>query len=310
MAVEPNHVYVMPPNTELRIVHRDLRVTGRPEAGPRLPIDRFLRSLADDCGSNGFGVILSGTGSDGSAGLQAIKEAGGVTFAQDPHTAEFPNMPTMAALATNVDFVLSPERIAAELARIARHPLFAQAREPEIEQARAGQFGGIFAIMREETGIDFSLYREKTVHRRILRRIALRNAGTLEEYTRLLESDRTERSALQRDLLISVTSFFRDPASFEGLKKVVFPQIVENRQPGAAIRIWVAGCATGEEAYSIAIALQEFLSDTANAFPVQIFASDISDAAIEKARAGKYPDTIAESVSTERLDRYFTRVHP
>src|SRR4051794_22590071 len=223
-AAEPNHVYVIPPNSELRIVHRELKVTQRRDAGPHLPIDAFLRSLADDCGSSAMGAILSGAGTDGSNGLQAVKEAGGITFAQDPHTAEFPNMPKMAALATNVDFVLSPEGIAAELARIARHPFFAKAREPEIEQAREDQFGGIFAIMRDETGIDFSLYREKTVHRRIMRRVALRNTGTLEEYIQLLESDRTERNALQRDLLISVTSFFRDPASFEGLKKVVFPQ--------------------------------------------------------------------------------------
>jgi two-component system CheB/CheR fusion protein len=308
MAVEPNHVYVIPPNAELRIVHRELKVTQRRDAGQHLPIDVFLRSLADACGSSGIGVILSGTGTDGSAGLQAVKEAGGVTFAQDPHTAEYPHMPVMAASATNVDFVLSPEAIAAEVARIARHPFFALTGEPELEHAPENQFGRVLAVMLDATGIDFSLYREKTVHRRILRRVALRNTGTLEEYTRLLEGDRTERNTLQRDLLISVTSFFRDPAAFEALKKAVFPQIVENRPAGATIRIWAAGCATGEEAYSIAIALQEYLSNTANAFPVQIFASDISDAGIEKARAGKYPDTIAANVSTERLDRFFTRV--
>jgi len=187
-AVEPNHVYVIPPNSELRIVHRELKVTQRRDAGPHLPIDAFLRSLADDCGSSAMGAILSGAGTDGSAGLQAVKEAGGITFVQDPQTAEFPNMPTMASQATNVDFVLSPEGIAAEVARIARHPFFV-AREPELEQAPEDRFGGVFAIMRDTTGIDFSLYREKTIHRRIRRRLALRNTGSLEDYIRLLESD-------------------------------------------------------------------------------------------------------------------------
>ena len=309
--VEPNHVYVIPPNTALTIDKQVLRLNPREQEGPHLPIDQFLRSLARDCGSRAIGVILSGAGSDGSLGLQAIKEVGGVTFAQEPATAEFPSMPTMADAIACVDFVLPPERIAVELGRIAHHPHFAVAERAEQESPpteRAAQFHAIVTVMHKATGIDFSLYREKTVQRRILRRLALRNITSLEEYAEQLKADAGERSALQRDLLICVTNFFRDPESFEALKKLVFPAILQDRPAGLAIRIWVPGCATGEEAYSIAISLQEYLKESGNAFPVQIFASDISEAAIEKARNGRYPDNIEADVSPERLTRYFTKV--
>jgi two-component system, chemotaxis family, CheB/CheR fusion protein len=309
--VESNHVYVIPSNTGLTIEEQVLKLSPRGLEGPHLPIDRFLRSLAEDCGSKAIGVILSGAGSDGALGLQAIKEAGGVTFAQEPVTAEFPSMPIMADATACVDFVLPPERIAMEFARIARHPNFGVmgVAEPEIPSSeRAAQFRSIVAVMHEMTGIDFSLYREKTVQRRILRRLALRNIEDLEGYAAQLKIDASERSALQRDLLICVTNFFRDPESFEALKKLVFPAILHDRPAGLPIRIWVAGCATGEEAYSIAISLQEHLKETGNAFPVQIFASDISEGAIEKARSGKYPSNIEADVSAERLARFFTKV--
>ncbi len=311
MAVEPNHVYVIPPNAELTIANRVLRLTPRGQTpGPHMPIDRFLRSLAEECGSRAVGVILSGSGTDGAAGLQALKEAGGVTFAQDPATAEFPSMPRAAEGSTCVDFILSPERIAAELVRIARHPYLADIGrgEEDLPTPQAeDEFGTVFTILREATGIDFSLYRQKTMQRRILRRLALCNVGSTEEYVRQLETDAGERSALQRDLLISVTSFFRDPESFEALKKLVFPKIVQNRPADGTIRIWVPGCATGEEAYSIAILLQEYLKETGKAFPVQIFASDLSEVAIEKARSGKYLANIAPDVGPERLNRHFTK---
>jgi two-component system CheB/CheR fusion protein len=168
-------------------------------------------------------------------------------------------------------------------------------------------FLGVFKVLRETTGIDFSLYRQKTMHRRILRRLALRNVENTEQYVQLLANDSGERNALQRDLLISVTSFFRDPESFAALKELVFPKIILNRPADNPIRIWVPGCAMGEEAYSIAILLQECLEETGKAFPVQIFASDVSEAVIEKARGGKYLANIAEDVSPERLKRYFTK---
>ncbi len=311
MAVEPNHAYVIPPNNDLTIANRLLKLTPRGlTPGPHMPIDRFLRSLAKECGSRAVGVILSGAGTDGAAGLQAIKEAGGVTFAQDPETAEFPSMPRAAEGSTCVDFILSPERIAEELVRIARHPYMADAglREEERRPAEAEDpFGAVFTVLRGASGIDFSLYRQKTMHRRILRRLALRTIGSTAEYVRQLEKDPAELSALERDLLIGVTSFFRDAESFEALKSLVFPKIVQNRPANGGIRIWVPGCATGEEAYSIAILWQEYLRETGNAFPVQIFASDISEAAIEKARGGKYLANIAPDLSPERLDRYFTK---
>jgi two-component system CheB/CheR fusion protein len=253
-------------------------------------------------------VILSGTGSDGSAGVEAIKAAGGVTFAQDAATAKFATMPQAAVATGCVDFVLPPERIAAELARIGRRPYVAGT---ERERAPAGdeeRFGRILAILHGATGIDFSLYREKMIKRRILRRLALRNIDGLAEYGERLERDPDELKALQRDLLIGVTSFFRDPESFECLKKVVFPRMLQGRPANETIRVWVAGCATGEEAFSIAISLQEYLTETGAAFPVQIFASDISQAAIEKARTGRYLDNIAADLTQDRLNRYFTKI--
>jgi two-component system CheB/CheR fusion protein len=309
---QPNHVYVIPPNHDLTIARRVLQLSPRnPPPALHMPIDRFLRSLAEDCGSRAIGVILSGNGSDGSLGLQAVKEAAGVTFAQDPDTAEFSSMPRMAEAATCVDFVLPPAGIAAELARIARHPHFAPVPRTEKDASPGSGDTGlsdVLEVMHQATGIDFALYREKTVQRRIMRRLALRNIGTIAEYVAVLRADPSERNLLQRDLLISVTSFFRNPASFDALSRLVFPAIVQNRTPGMPIRIWVPGCATGEEAYSIAISLQEYLKSNGVTFPVQIFASDVNELAIEKARTGSYLENIAADVSADYLGRYFTRV--
>ncbi len=312
MPVEANHVYVTPANADLTIAQGALRLAPRTQTpGFHMPIDRFLRSLAEECGSGAIGVILSGTGSDGSAGIEAVKAAGAVTFAQDRVSAKFATMPQAAVATGCVDFVLRPKRIAAELVRIGRHPYVADAASAAEERTPAGEqerFGAILALLREATGIDFSLYRETMVKRRILRRLALRNIDGLVEYSRRLENDSDELAALQRDLLITVTSFFRDPESYESLKEIVFPRILQGRPAKAAIRVWVAGCATGEEAFSIAISLQEYLNQTGAAFPVRIFASDISRPAIEKARSGRYPENIAADLTHERLNRYFTKI--
>ncbi|MGA9625965.1 MAG: chemotaxis protein CheB, partial [Bryobacteraceae bacterium] len=312
MPVEANHVYVVPANADLTIARGALRLAPRtPMPGLHMPIDRFLRSLAEECGSGAIGAILSGTGSDGSAGIEAVKAAGGVTFAQDPATAEFATMPRAAAATGCVDFVLPPERIAAELVRIGRHPYIADAASAAEGRMPAGdeeRFSAILAILHGATGIDFSLYRETMVKRRILRRLALHNIGSLAEYYKCLENDPDEPAALQRDLLIAVTSFFRHPGSFESLKRVVFPRILQGRPANAPIRVWVPGCATGEEAFSIAISLQEYLKETGAAFPVQIFASDVSLAAIEKARGGRYLENIAADLTPERLNRCFTKI--
>jgi len=311
LAVEANHVYVIPAEADLTIADGKLKLAPRDQSpGLHLPIDRFFRSLAEECGSQAIGVVLSGTGSDGSAGLEAIKAAGGVTFAQDRATAKFNAMPQAAAAAGCVDFVLPPERIAAGLARIGRHPYVADAAAPDPTPGGGDEerFAAILATLHEATGIDFSLYREKMVKRRILRRLALGSIDGLAEYSERLASDSDELAALQRDLLIGVTSFFRDRDSFERLKRVAFPRILEGRPAHDAIRVWVAGCATGEEAFSIAILLREYLAETGASFPVQIFASDISLPAIEKARAGRYLENIAADITPERLDRYFKKI--
>ncbi|HEY3283738.1 MAG TPA: chemotaxis protein CheB [Armatimonadota bacterium] len=308
LGVEPNHVYVIPPDTELTIVNQRLELAARSAApGLHLPIDQLFRSLADDYGSRSIGVILSGAGTDGCAGMQAIHEAGGVTFAQAPETAEYPSMP-VAAASTGVDFVLAPDQIAAELARLAHDPLLRlPSQDPYASRVLGEDFRRVLEVMHEATGIDFSLYRERTVHRRVQRRIALRGLGGYEEYSRELARDPEERDALQRDLLIGVTSFFRDPGSFEVLRRLVWPQVMQDRPAEAPIRIWVPGCATGEEAYSIAISLQEYLKESGHTFSVRVFGSDISGPAIDKARAGRYPESIAADVGPELLERWFTR---
>src|SRR6185369_9371375 len=307
--VEGNHVYVIPAGSDLTIEKGVLRLTPRTqEPGAHMPIDRFLRSLAEDCGSRAIGVVLSGAGTDGATGIQAIKAAGGVTFAQDQYTARFASMP-QAAVATNcVDFVLPPNRIAAELVRVSRHPYLADKVPGKTPDGEEASINAILGMVHGASGIDFSLYREKTVKRRILRRLALRNIDSLEEYANRLENDTDELSALQRDLLISVTSFFRDPGSFESLKTLVYPRLLQGRPANAPLRVWVPGCATGEEAFSIAITLSEYLNETGVSFPVQIFASDISEPAIERARAGRYLENIAADMSAERLKRNFTKV--
>src|ERR1035437_7830023 len=245
MPVEANHVYVIPANGDLTIAQGMLRLTTRTQGpGAHMPIDRFLRSLAEECGSRAIGVILSGAGTDGSAGIQAIKAAGGVTFAQDQYTAKFASMP-QAAVATNcVDFVLPPERIAAELMRIGHHPYVADSSVEEpvpVHDGDEAAFAAILGSVHGATGVDFSLYREKAIRRRILRRLALRNIDSLAAYASRLDDDPDELTALQRDLLISVTSFFRDPGSFESLKNLVYPRILQGRAAHAPIRVWGPG---------------------------------------------------------------------
>jgi two-component system CheB/CheR fusion protein len=310
--VQPNHVYVIPPNTVLTIAEGALKLAPRSQTVTH-SVDRLLQSLAEDAGEQAIGVVLSGNGADGAIGLGAIKDAGGVTFAQEPNSAEFTSMPSAAIAAGSADLILAPESIAAELARIAHHPYFdgADAPSPSVVRDLAIDEHSVLAIcdvMRDATAIDFSLYRRTTVERRILRRLAILNTRDAGSYAELLRSSPDERAALQRDLLIGVTSFFRDPKAFDALKALVFPAISRNHPPNATIRIWVPGCATGEEAYSILIALLEFQRESGTSFPIQIFASDINDAALERARSGRYPESISADVSAARLDAFFVKV--
>lgn len=306
--VNANHVYVIPAalilaNGVLCRAQRSLT------AGLQMPIDHFFSSLADHSGSEAVGVVLSGVGSDGSAGVRAIHAIGGFTLAQDVAT-RFPAMPHAALDADCVDCVLSPEGIAAELARIAPLPN-CEPRPgllPDLSHAdEAAQFASIFAIVLEATSINLSFYREQSVRRRILRRMALHNLASLEAYADLLRQDPTELAALHGDLLIRVTRFFRDPDTFAALNHSILPALFRARPFGKTLRIWSAGCATGEEAFSLAILFQEYMTENGTSFPLQVFASDLSVAAIETARAARYPDTIAEDVSPERLKRFFTK---
>ena len=310
--VEPNHVYVIPPNVDLIISQGILRLTARTEtSGYHMPIDRFLRSLAEDQRSNAIGVILSGTASDGTLGLAAIKAEGGITFAQDEKSAKFNGMPKSAIAAGCVDFVLPPDAIARELARIRAHPYLtpsSSSRTAELVPDGDPELKNILHLLRTASEVDFSDYKPATVKRRILRRMALHQIGKLKEYAQFLRHHPAEVEALHEDLLIKVTSFFRDSAAFEALKTEVFPSILKHRSPQEPLRVWVPGCSTGEETYSQAIALLEFLGNRNPEIPVQLFGTDLSQRSIEKARAGTYPESITADVSPERLRRFFAKV--
>ena len=309
--VEPNHVYVIPPNFEMTIVEGVLHLnhTGEPRI-VRTTIDTFLRSLAQDLGNYAIGVILSGTASDGTIGLTAIKGEGGITFAQDS-SAKYDGMPASAIAAGCVDMVLPPEGIAKELVRIAQHPYVMGATMPMEHDgtSKAAQMSQIFALLRRATRVDFSEYKPPTIGRRVARRMALHKIEHLAEYVELLQRDRLELNSLYQDLLINVTSFFRDPGAFEAIKSVVYPELLKNRDhTSPPIRIWVPGCSTGEETYSHAIALTEYLSEERIETPVQIFSTDLSDIAIQRARSGIYKETIESDLSPVRLRRFFQKV--
>ncbi len=304
IAAEPNHVYVIPPNRNMTIREGRLRLTPRSDApGLQRPIDDFSIALAEEQGTAAIGVVLSGTGSDGTYGLKAIKAAGGMTFAQDPKTAQWPDMPMSAITAGSVDFVLSPKRIAAELARIGRHPYLAEAREvPE-----GSELDKVCLILRSSVGVDFRLYKQATVRRRIARRMALQKIASLGKYAQILSKNPEEAQALADDIFIHVTSFFRDPECFQALRKLVLAKLGRKRPAGDPIRIWVPGCSTGEEVYSIAMLLLEQLGERASRTTIQIFGTDIQERAVEHARAGIYTEAAVAGVSPARLKRFFVR---
>ena len=275
-----------------------------------MAIDHFLRSLAEDCGGRAIGVILSGTASDGALGLTAIKAAGGLTFAQDPDSAKYDGMPRSAVACGAVDIVLPAAAIGRELARLAAHPYIRQSDFPcAVRGIGGGQaFAGIFRILQRETGVDFTHYRQTTVRRRIARRMIVHKLDTLEAYHRHLKEHPAEAPALCIDLLISVTSFFRDADTFRVLQRKVFPRLVKRPAAAPPIRVWVPACATGEEAYSLAIALLESLGLAAGPPLVQIFGTDLSETAITHARAGVYARNIELDISPERLRRFFVKL--
>ena len=307
MHVEANHVYVIPPSRILKISKGLLRLEPR-EAGLSMPIDSFFRSLAEDLGNRAIGVILSGTASDGTLGLMAIKAEGGITFAQDVQSAKYDGMPRSAIAAGCVDFILPPEQIAREIMALCHHPYVSSAAAtaaPEEEPS----FKEVFSMLRSATGVDFSYYKPGTIRRRTLRRMALQKIGRMDDYVAYLKENRDELRLLFEDILINVTGFFRESATYEFIKARVLPVLFKDRSQDEPVRVWVPGCSSGEEVYSIAISLIEYMRDNGIELQLQIFGTDLSDSALEKARAGIYPDTIASEVSTERLRRFFVPVN-
>jgi two-component system, chemotaxis family, CheB/CheR fusion protein len=330
MPVQPNHVYVIPPNTAMAISHGNLKLEPRLEtSGAHRSIDYFFESLAQDQRERAVGVILSGTASDGTLGLEAIKAEAGITFAQD-ESAKYDSMPRSAIIAGCVDFILSPEKIAKELAHLARHPYVATgpaaaleefeeaetplpigARKQRRSEADAASdegekngFKKILILLRNHAAVDFSLYKPTTILRRINRRMVLNKLTTPDSYARILRGNAKELDALFSDLLISVTGFFRNPEAFEVLKRSVFPALLEERRTDP-IRVWVLGCSTGQEAYSLAITFRELTDRSPRPLALQMFATDLNQVLLDKARAGFYTKNLVHDVSPERLRRFF-----
>jgi len=309
MHVDPNCAYVIPPNMYLTLADGALSLRPRSEGGgPHMPIDIFFRSLAETQTDRAVGVILSGAGSDGALGLEAIHSQGGMSLVQDPLSAKFDGMPRSAIATGCVDFVLNPEGIAKELVRIVHDPYIKGASmDTATATAEGEELGNIFAVLRNQKGIDFNHYKRSTIQRRIQRRMLLQKIQNPGEYAAYLKDHTAEVDNLHNDLLIQVTRFFRDPETFEFLKEKIFTDILRQKAPEDPFRFWVAGCASGEEVYSLAIGLLEFLGDKASHVPIQMFGTDISDSALDKARAGIYLQNIEIDVSAERLKRFFNK---
>ncbi|MBX3501067.1 MAG: PAS domain-containing protein [Alphaproteobacteria bacterium] len=308
MSIEPDHIYIIPPNKTLTIADDRLHLGPVTEQrGLRTPIDAFLLSLAAAKGENAACVILSGTGSDGTIGLRAIKEHGGLTLAQDG--AEYDGMMRSAVRTGMVDFVLPIDEIAAKLTDYFQHLTRIDGRKgPDgVLQETVDHLSQITTLLRLRTGHDFTGYKDKTVARRVQRRMQVLQIDQIPEFIERLRKEPQELDALLQDLLIGVTNFFRDPAAFEALEREVIAALFHGKGPDDSVRVWVPGCSTGEEAYSIAILLREHMPKTQAAPRLQIFASDIDEQSLQIARVGRYPSTIARDVSPARLERHFVR---
>jgi two-component system CheB/CheR fusion protein len=309
--IESDHIYVIPPAVLPSLKQGRLRLAPRRDgARPPRTIDHFLLSLARELGPRAVGVILSGTGSDGTLGLKAIREAGGVTLAQAAESARFPGMSQSASDQGVVDRVLQVNELAQALAFLqqpAGTPLPTPAPgEPDFTNEPEA-LARLFGLLKAASGVDFSQYKPTTIFRRLARRMLQCRVTRLSKYVAWIEEHPSELEALRQDLLIHVTSFFRDPESFESLKRDVIPELLRDRSPKEPLRVWVPGCATGEEAYSIAISFLEVLEEQRAPPGLQVFATDLSEAAIESARGGSYPASISEHVSPERLRRFFVQ---
>ena len=305
--IEPNNLYVTPPAAIITLDQGRLRVNTKSEKF-HYPIDSFLVSLAQEYKTKAIGIVLSGTGSDGTEGLRAIYAEGGVTIVQQVDSARYRDMPTSALEQGVVHFALSPENIAKKLVSISKHPYIShdlQTLEPQEEK----EFKTITTLIKLKYGVDFSKYKESTINRRISRRMLIRKVEKVPDYITMIKSDPQELQALHNDMLIGVTNFFREPETFKLLSEVILPEILKKKMPEETIRVWVPGCSTGEEAYSIAICIREALENDARPFPVQVFGTDINQKYVEKSREGVYPENISIHVSEERLNKFFHKIN-
>ena len=304
--LRPNQVYIMPPNREMTLEKGALRLWARSESrGRHLPIDRFFVLRGRRAGPSAIGVVLSGTASDGTRGLNAIKEKGGITIAQDERSARYSSMPSSAISSGNVDLVLTPRGIAQELARFSGHPYVKKQAAPKPSKDGKDK---ILALLLSATGVDFAQYRQTTLLRRIQRRMVLNRTEDFDAYVDLLQKNPVELEALYQDVLIHVTSFFREPEVFDALRESVFPELIKDRNRNDPIRIWLPGSSTGEEVYSVAISLFEFLENSPVRPAIQIFGTDVSQRVVEKARSAIFGEAIESEVSPDRLRSFFTRI--
>ena len=310
MRVKQNCVYVIPPNKDMSILHGVLHLFEPTERrGLRLPIDYFLCSLAEDRQKGSIGVILSGMGSDGKMGLQAIKEKGGLTLAQEPSSAKFDSMPKSAINAGLADFVAPADELPGKIIDYYRHAIFITKSETPSEDKDQSSLEKILILLRSVTGQDFSLYKKNTVYRRIERRMGIHQINKIASYVRYLQENPQEVELLFKELMIGVTSFFRDPEVWEQLREEAIPALLATRPAGKMLRAWSVGCSTGEEAYSLAIAFKEALEQVKpkKNYTLQIFATDLNQDAIDKARRGSYLSNIEADISPEHLNKYFIK---
>ncbi len=310
LKIRPGHVYVIPPNKDMTLLHGILHLLDPVEPrGLRLPIDLFFRSLADDLQQHSIGVILSGMGSDGSLGLRAIKEKGGGTFVQEPSSAKFDGMPRSAIDLCPLDIIAPVEELPGKILAWLRHIPLVLTQEPPLEERLLSGLEKVIVLLRIQTGHDFSFYKKSTIYRRIQRRMGIHQIERIADYVHFLQENPHETVLLFKELLIGVTSFFRDPAAWDALKLRVIPSLLAVQRIGGVLRAWLAGCSTGEEAYSLAIVFKEVIETVkpAGIFRLQIFATDLDSDSIDRARSGCFPLNIAADVSQERLQRFFER---
>ena len=305
MVIDEDTIYLLPPRKNISIFHDKLYLEDQENKKRlNLPVDVFFRSLALEKGKNAIGIVLSGTGSDGTLGTRAIKEAGGMVMVQDEKSAKFDGMPRSSIATGLVDYILSPDRMPEELVTFVKHPFVKQKKTLESELSDSlDTLTKIILVLRDHGGIDFSFYKDTTLLRRLERRVSINRFETLEQYLGFLKESEKEQETLQRELLIGVTRFFRDTEAFDSIRSKVFPTLLGRK----TIRIWSAGCSTGEEVYSLAIMLHDFLDRAGQSVDMKIFATDIDRNSLEYAGRGYYPDSVMADVDPSYLSKYFVR---